>query len=892
MADILSSVLGGANAAGSILNSVFGFLNARSQNAERARMNDQITQFAEQLRSQGISNPEQYLQSILLPLLNSTGQTLGEVGGLQPQFLTDLRQQLLDYGRQTIPNLMMPTDLMAQYNSPQADVGRNYDTYIQDLQRQMNNTLSDPAYNTARDRTSELANGQDMGLASMGERGVNLLDQFGTTGYNLNAQDAAGRAISAGGNTPQIQGLYDAGNSLFSSGGMSPQLDSLASTAQTNLDSTGSNYSTILQRLLAPQTQQNTAGFDPSLSTLLASATSATPLTGTSGYTGENLTTLGQGVEGLQQLLNRNGDIDNINAAATQALSGNLPGADQYGDMINQIMSQYGSLIGGGFGLGGGGGASGGSAGGLIAMDPDLQAMLAKGRKLFETDPLLSMEAMVSGAIDQSDTAAAQRAEQAQRYAAARGGGGAIVNTGAANRAVSDFADEAMRSRAQAARDAMLKRQELGLTQQIQGGQVGVAASNADTNRQQVAASRDIATANNATQASVANAQIANAQNQLRAQLQAAGLQAGLSAATTARGQNYGRSQSGLEALLAAQTVANNRGQIFGDVATKSLTDATQRYGVGAQLDAARIAADAGRNTAAISALPNLLKVNADFNNNTNKIESDRLATAMTGNNQLAEIMAKLGLGVQETATNRIGQGLTAMAAAPGMATNNLTAYGRIGNDASADQLARMGLGGNLVNSNLNTRMAANTLLPNIATAQNNAYGNNATLWNNGSQAQASIWDRLFQNDFNNRTLGANLFENLNATNLGFAGQLTNALTGAYSPLTSFGNAITQYAGNNVFTAGNLMGSLSRNTPAYQSPYPQFQLPTNMIPTGQQQTQQNPFQLPTSPTGVYSGQLPISTSQSQMPTSTPGFLSYMQPTANPWVSSPNFSIFP
>lgn len=888
----IPAILAGASAGGSLLNSIFGIFGANAANRERERVNNQLTQFAEQLRSQGISNPEQYLQSILLPLLNSTGQTLGQVGPLQPDFLTDLRQQLLDYGRQTIPQLMMPTDLMAQYNSPYADVGRNYDTYIQDLQRRMNETLSDPAYNTARDRVSELANGQDMGLASLGERGVNLMDQFGTTGYNLNAQDAAGRAISAGGYNPQIQGLYDAGNALFSSGGMSPQLDSLANTAQTNLDSTGSNYSTILSRLLQPLSFQNAAGFDPSLSTLLSSATSSTPLTGTSGYTGQNMTTLGQGVEGLQQLLDRNGDIDNINAAATQALSGDLPNGDRYGDMINNLMAQYGSLIGGGFGLGGGGGASGGSAGGLIPMDADLEAMKKKGREFFEKDPLLSMDQMVSMAIDQADTAAAQRAEQAQRYAAARGGGGAIVNTGAANRAVSDFADESMMARAAAAREAALKRQELGLTQQIQGGQVGIAASNADTNRQQVAASRDIASANNATSASIANAQIANAQNQLRAQLQAAGLQAGLGAATTARGQNYGRAQSGLEALLAAQTVANNRGNIFSDVATKSLADATQRYGIGAQLDAARIAADAGRNTAAISALPNLIKANADFNNNNNRTETDRLSAAMTGNNQLAEIMAQLGLGVQNTATNRIGQGLTAMTAAPGLATANLSAYGNIGDRASADQLARMGLGANMVTSNLNTRMAANTLLPNIATSQNNAFGNNATLWNNGAQSQANIWDRIFQNDFANRQLGANMFSNLNATNLGFAGQLTNALSGAYSPLTSFGNAITQYAGNNISTAGNLMGSMARNTPQYQSPYPQFQIPTNMIPIGQQSSSQNPFQLPPSPTGIYSGQLPVPTNQSQMPTSTPNFLSYMQPTANPWVSSPNFTFFP
>lgn len=877
--DPLSLIAAGSGVAG-LIGGLFG---QRTQNRQRQQMIDMASQTLSYLRSQGISNPEQYLQQAILPLLQNSQGVAGTLGPLLGDTSTDWRQMLYDFQRQSVPNLMMPTDMMALYNSPLADSGRNYDDVLGALRQHLYQQAGGGAFQPGIDRATDMASGQDQALAALLERGNNLVDQFGTTGYNLNAQDAAGRGISAGGWDPRSTGMYDAGNSLFSSGGMTPDLSSYSGMAASGipslmrLDQGGYSANDLMgpygqsaaSRLLAPQQNQSlnyafgnndlTSAFGSGMNLLTNSTlpqrnmqqASLGPID--SGWNQQNGTIASLGAQGLQQLLDRNQELSDIIPYAQQAFSGNLPGEDTYGTMLQNLISQAGSLGGAGVGAGS---AGAGYAAGLGPMQGDLEEMLKKGKEFFLKDPLLSQEQMISMAVDQAATQAAHQAEAAQRYAKARGGGAAIVGSGSANRAQADFARQSAELQAQAMRDAALKRQELGLQQQLQGGQIGIAASNADTNRQQAQISANIANANNETSASIANAQAATQAANATAQLRMAALNAGINAATAARGQNYGRSQAGLEALLGVQNTANQRGSVFSPVLIAAMQDAGNRNSTSAQTQLADLVSqrqanlgdvtsqrqsDLGNRQAQLSGisqlLPSLLandtnrqQVQSQFNNNANTIDTQRMlgllqASGSAGqgaastNANMANILATLGLGANNTATNRIGLGLNAMGTAGGLANSNLNSWGQIGNSASADQLSRMGLGSTMLGQNINGRNAAMGMLGNLGTAQNNAVNQTGSMYNTLQQGQAGIWNNLFNMDLQNRQLGMNGYVAGMSGMNNFINALNGGLATSYGPQSSFANGLLGYMGQANGSAAGLAGSLLGGAPQQQNPY-------------------------------------------------------------------------
>lgn len=826
---IAAAALGGAG-----LNFLGGLLGNRSQNKQREQMLAQQQQAMDYLRSQGIQNPEMYLSQAWDPLRLFGTDLLGDAAGGIENYLGGTQQQLLDYLTQTAPQFMMPGDMQSYYNSPMADIGRTYADPSNFILGRMYGTQDQ--YQPFIDTFSRMGLGQDQGLAAMLERGNNLVDQFGTTGYNLNAQDNAGRAFSAGGWSPQFTDMASRGQSLFDTGGYNPAISSMSGTATNALAGLvpgGAGRTTQGQALGSAGQQAINGLFSPMATPMLQSGISPQQLSGafsqglSSGYTPQNLGVGAMGYEGMMDLLNRNGQIDDVMNAANQAFTGQLPG----GAGGDPFMSQINGLIGrlGGISVGGGGGASGASAGSMGPMDADLEAMKQRGRELFARESLIPMGQRISMARDEAASNIAGQAEAARRFALSRGGGGPVLASGTANQLMMDWGDQMARAQAEAVRNAILDQQNLQLQQQMQGGQVGIAASNADTNRQQVQASRDIASANNATSASIANAQMGQQASLANAQMQAAAAQAAINAAIAARGQNYGQSQAGLQAMLGAQQLANQRGQIFNDAQLGALQDATNRYGIGMQTLPGLANADVNR-----------MQTQGNFINQWNQNDTARQLgagqLALQGSqiagdqsNQLAQIMAQLGIGSEGLANQRIGMGLDAISGAGGLANQALGIYGNIGAQSAQDQLARMGLGFDALNNNINARLGATNSGIN---ANNSAIGNQINLgqlWNQNNQTQAQLWQNMYNNDLQNRQLGASAYNDYFRNALGMGGVMGDLYGLGINPLAQMAGAMVNYSGNAINGYGNVASGMSRNIPQQQSPWPQLNIQPGML---------------------------------------------------------------
>lgn len=826
---IAAAALGGAG-----LNFLGGILGNRSQNQQREQQLAQQQQMLQYLQSQGIQNPEQYLQQAWGPLQQFGTDVLGNAASGINNYLGGTQQQLIDYLTQTAPQFMMPGDMQSYYNSPMADIGRTYADPSNFLSGQMYGVQDQ--YQPMLDMFSRMGLGQDQGIDALLQRGNNLVDQFGNTGYNMNAQDNAGRAFSAGGYSPQFTDLQNRGNALFDSGGYNPAIQSMSGTAtnalaglapggagrQTQGGVLGGAGQQAINGLLSPMAMpQLQSGISPQQ---LSSAFSQGM---DSGYTPQNMGVGAMGFQGMQDLLNRNGQIDDVIGAANQAFTGQLPGGAAGDPFMGQINSLIGQL--GGISVGGGGGASGASAGQMGPMQEDLAAMLSRGRELFGRESLIPMSQRISMARDEAANAISGQAEAARRFAISRGGGGPVTASGTANQLMMDWGDQMARAQAEAQRNAVLDQQNLQLQQQMQGGQVGIGAANADTNRQQVAASRDIASANNATSASIANAQTSTQAAIQNAQLQAAAQQAAIQAAIAARGQNYGQSQAGLSAMLSAQQLANQRGQIFNDAQLGALQDSTNRYGIGMQTLPGLANADVNR-----------MQTQGNFINQWNQNDTARNLgagqLALQGSqiagdqsNQLAQIMAQLGLGSEGLANQRIGMGLDAAGQAGGLANQALGMYGQIGANASQDQLARMGLGSDMLGTNINARLGAGQ--QGIA-GQNSAYGNQINLgqlWNQNNQTQAQIWQNMYQNDLQNRQLGAQAYNDYFGNALGMGNTMGNLYGLGVNPLSQMAGNMVNYSGNAMNAYGNLGGNMARNTPQQQAPWPQLNIQPGML---------------------------------------------------------------
>lgn len=853
-------------AGGSGLNFLGGLLGNRAQNKQREDILNMSKEALEYLRSQGIANPEQILQQAIGPLLEYSNGVLdwSPSNNLDYQFAQ--QAALFDYLQNQAPKISAPGDLQRYFQSPLADVGRGLNEVLNFQRPAMYQTMNDPAYGIIRDRLGDMANGQDQALAALLAGGNDLLDYKGTTADNMPALQRAGEAMSRGGYTGQGQSIFDAGNALFSTGGMNPQLQSIFNQA-TRLSNANGMTPELGGLYGAGQGVVGGGGYTPGLSQMAggygqipsylnggANAATAASVLGpggqqiiqelmnpiSSGYNAQNMAVSNLGFEGMLDLLARNPQLDQASAYGQQMFSGNLPGEDVYGgkidSLINQLISNAGSV--GGLSVGGGGGASGASAGSLIAMDPRLEEMLAKGAELFGKDALIPMSQRISMAVDEAATSSAQAAEAAQRYAAARGGGGALVG-GAQNRAMAEFRDQAMRGRAEALRNAILDQQQLQLQQRLQGGQVGVAASNADTNRQQVAASRDIATANNATQASVANAQMAqaaanqNAQLQLAAaQMRNAALSQGANVALGARGQNYDRSAAGMQAMLAAQELANQRGGLFNTAMLGGMQDATTRYGTDAQKQIAALNATVGAGNAAVgqnTALAQLmgqLALGAQQQATTRQGQGfDAMSNAAGIGSQNLIAALNAGLGVTGQANSNVLNGLNTMLGANQQANNALDIWSRIQGQNQQDQLQRVLAGANMLNQNVGTRL---TGLHTLGNAMNNQYNNAigmGNLFNQTQKSQSDIWRDMFNMDFGNRQLEAQINNDWFRNALGIGAQGQNITQMALTPLQQLQNGMIGYQGQALGQYGQVIGGMQRFlTPQQQNPWPQVSI--------------------------------------------------------------------
>lgn len=807
---------------GSAANFISSLLGGRSQNRQRQQMIDTARETLEHLRSQGIQNPEAILQQLMGPITQFSNNVLGNAPWRMQNYLDQGQFDLLNFLNQTAPQLSMPGDMVSHYSSPLGDSGRRFDDILDFQRRQMMGAPDQRGFNEIIDRTTQFGRGEDQALAALLGNGNNLLDMQGTTGYNLNAQDVAGRGISGGGTSPYTEGIFGRGSALFDTGGYSPNLQQLSNFATQGLPGVmpgGANaltQSSVMGPFGTAAFGGLMGGIDPNLIPRDLSQRDIQGLLGMgmdSGYTPQNMTTWAQGTQGLQDLLNRNGQIDDVIGYAQQAFSGNLPGADQFGGQLTDIISQL--AAGGGAGaIGGGGGASGASAGGMLATDPQMAEYIAQGLGYFRDNPLLSMDQMVGAARQNALSESRGQAERVLRYAKARGGGGGLINSGAQNAAMAEFADEEARNIARAVNDAMLRRQELGLQQQMRGGELGIAAQNADTNRQQVAASRDIASANNATQASIANSNAATQSAMAQAQMRNAALQAAASAALGARGQNYGRSQAGLQAMLDAQGLANQRGSIFGQAGLGALGDATTRQGNQLSIIPALLQSDVARGQTA-----------ADYNNQRfgTGLQGALTASQIAGNTNtsMLDILSRLGLGAEQGAASRIGLGLDAMQGAGGLAGQNLATYGQIGDSASRDQLARMGLGGTLLGQNIQGRLGALDLMGSAGTQQNNAMLGMGQLYNQTARGQSDIWNNIFGMDFANRQLGSQNYDNYFRNMLGLGSNAAGWFGMGLNPLTSLGNSMIGYMGGQQANATNLARGFLGGAPQQQNPWPQ-----------------------------------------------------------------------
>jgi hypothetical protein len=854
------------------MNFVGGMMDRRAANRQFEQMLGLTQGSLDFLGQYGLQDPNQLFQGTYNPLLQlGTGASQFGNDFLQ-QYLTGNRDMMQQY-LNNIPG-MMQGNISSMYADPYADTGRGFDNAINFASNNLAAAQSDPRYSNMFDYLAQF--GQGNNPYSLGTTDVSneLLGNRGNTAYNMTGIQNAGNAQATGGFNPQNQGLFNAGNDLFASGGYNPALQQFSQFANTNMgsllpgqtqrasqgDMLGANGqnainalmqggSTPFSQLLA-QAQQGTGGsFNAPVAQQgigQGQINAAFNQGLQSGYTPQNMQTFGQGSQGLQQLLNRNGDIDNINSAAMQAFSGNLPGGDAFGGALEGILGSLMAAGNGGFNIsggGGGGGASGASAGQMGPMDPTLQQYLNRGLELFNNDPLLSMDDMSAMARDSAATAARQRAEQVQRYAAARGGGGFLVNSGAQNQTFADFAEEMARAESEAVNQARLRRQELGLQQQMQGGALGLQASQADTGRQQVQASRDIASANNATQASVANSNAAtaaagqNLQAQIAsAQMRQAALQAAAQTALGARGQNYDRSGQGLNALLQAQGLANDRGGIFAQTALGALNSADQRYGAGLSilpglaanntnqqlgLTNAGLQSQLGNRELDVQSMLGVLGAGSQYALGNRQIDSgnqqavlsgalgasglanDLYGTQLGANNQAMNILANLGLGSEGLVSGRIGQGIGAMGQAGQNANNNLNIFGQIGNQAEQSQLQRMGLGADMLNNGMGNQLNAFGMLGNGLGQQYGVSNNAANTLGGLLGQQGNIWGNMYGFDLNRQQLGQNAYNSafqnalgLGNLGLGYTNMGANALSGLNSNVISNMNTgLGQYGG-------------------------------------------------------------------------------------------------
>jgi hypothetical protein len=638
----------------------------------------------------------------------------------------------------------------------------------------------------------------------------------GQTPYNQGILDRSMYGIRQGGYTPQIQGALD----FFGQQAQNPYTQSIRQGQQMGQNTMGQG-SGLINSGVAGMGQQ--FGMDPE-SFLgqrgrgVLDSLGSTPYIGNSYGTVQNLLSQGTSNYGMTPYGQANyqnamprayGSVDNSNAQMNDAwgLAMNRAGGNQdalpswFAEFMQNAPGLFGNA-GGGTGIaqisagGGGGGASaGGMSRDLGPVDPQVQAALEQALGIFNKDPLLPMNQVISMARDSAATSAKQQADAVARKAINLGGQGAI-GAGMRNQAYADFADQALEGEATAIREAMLGQQGLQLNRAGQGAALAQAMQAAKSQREGLFGQMNIADAQNQTQASIANsnaadsaagrslqAQIANANNSLgAAQLQASLYNNLLNNATGLRGQNVEQQIAALNTLPAMQNAMTQRQGLLFDQLTQTGNQANQRY------------------ASTLGLTPQLNDIaNTDLNR-WNTMLGPLVAGQQTGTQRgsqygnLAGVGANLiGTGanlygnMENNASQNYGTSAQGIGNALNAANNNLGQYINAFGAGDNSQMNRLNFGAQNVQNGINNMFNFTGLANNANDSSLNFGINSGNLGNSLLNTQNNIWG----NAMNNYIGVGNLNNTTNANTSNIFGQYAGMMNNAWNPFQAGVNNAT-----------------------------------------------------------------------------------------------------
>lgn len=720
--------------------------------------------------------------------------------------------QIGSYGANILPGLMQPGDpgqnsFFGGNYMPNIQAGSGRADYGMDSAF---NNLNSFGWNAGGqgvyDFGMNAANGGNPYIQNQNDIGSWYMQNGGSTPYNTGAMDQAMYGIRQGGYTPQIQGALD----FFSQNAQNPYTRSIAQGQSMGQNTMGSGQN-LINSGVAGMGQQ--FGMDPEAflgqrGRGVLDSLGSTPYIGNSYGTVQNLLSQGTANGGMtpygaanwQQAMPRAyGSVDQSNAQMNDAwgMAMGRAGGNQdalpswFGEFLQNAPGLFGNA-GGGSGMsqisagGGGGGASaGGMSRDLGPVDPQVQAALEQALGIFNKDPLLPMNQVISMARDSAATAAKNQGDAIARKAANLGGQGAI-GAGSRNQAYADFADQALEGEATAIREAMLGQQGLQLNRAGQGAALAQAMQGAKSQREGLFGQMNIADAGNQTQASIANSQsadsaagrqlqaaIANSNNSLgAAQLQASIYNNLLNNATGLRGQNVEQQIAALNTLPGMQNAMTQRQGLLFDQMTQTGNQANQRFlgtlGISGQLnDIANT--DINRWKTMLDPLV------AGQQTGTQRGSAYGDLTGVGAN--LVGTGANLYSNMENNASQNYGTSTGGINNALNAANNNLGQYTNLFGAGDNSQMNRLTFGGNQVQNGINNLFAG----ANLANNSNNSalqFGiNSGQLGNDLLGTQGNLWNSAMTNylgvgnlDNNTRNTSAGIFGN-------YAGMMNNAWT-------------------------------------------------------------------------------------------------------------------
>lgn len=813
-----------ANAAGGLYNDVSAV----------GLMNDLIT-----YRNNLGNSIQGYLQNNLpaqgyVPSLNTAAaQMMFGIGnslnpyGLGGQYNDQIGQylsQLNGYGQNTLPGLTQPGNptsnpFFSNYYMPNMDMmngslSNGTDAALQTYFNNGNTPYSQAIYNLA----TQNAQGNNPYMQTGGNIGNYLLNSAGQNPTNNAATDMSLYNMSQNGWNPQFQEMFNTGGnvaglggSIVQNGGANPFLSNVASTGINGLNSfssadpasfMGQTGNQVLSSLFSsPYVQQ---GFNTANNI-------AGQATGNFGYSPQDQTMFNYALPAFAQGISNNGN--QIGQAFNSALNTSNQDVNSLPDWFSKLSSSMPGLNGQAINLPQ---VSGGNfmAASAPTSSKDIGPDARKALDLFYQNPLLSNEYAMDMADNAARTAGIQQAQQAAAQAKALGGPGALVANGAGNQAIKQMADQIMQNRAGAQTTALMNQQTLANNRANTAASLGQGLASMIMNA-------NIADANNATQASTANAsasaavngqnvqaQIANSQNALAlAQLLSGNYQAVLNNATSLRGQNVQSQGNGLNSLSSILNSANGQNSLLSGLLQSSGQNAASNYGVGGSV-ANGLPSFANAYTGQLTGVLNPLVSSQNTGTQRAGLYGDIL------NNASNNMTGQAGVGA-----NVLNTGVNAMGTAGGLANtsfgNNSGLYGT----AAGNQLGLMTLGSNLNNNYVNSMFNwANLGQKNVDSA--NQYGiGSGNLANSFLNSQGGLFNNtsnfyntLAQQDLSNRTGAAGMFNNYYGN-----------MNAAFNPIGS-GISMAQAPFQNVYD--QTMGYLGGTQNLYNQLMQMYQLPS------------------------------------------------------------------